>query len=219
MDPAQQIDAYCERVGPELWAEPLNALTNGAFLIAALIMVWRLRGSGLTLGYAMAAALALIGVTSGAWHIWALSWTGAADVLSILVFILLYLWASNRYFWELSPLWAGLGVLAFFPYAAAMGWVIARLPFFQISGLYWAVALLIGVTGWALRHRSPETARNLGIGATILTVSITARSLDEPLCSVLPIGTHFIWHVLNGIMLGWMIETYRRHRLRGQSAI
>jgi hypothetical protein len=25
------IDAYCERLGPGLWAEPLNALTNLAF--------------------------------------------------------------------------------------------------------------------------------------------------------------------------------------------
>jgi hypothetical protein len=26
-------------------------------------------------------------------------------------------------------------------------------------------------------------------------------------------GTHFLWHILNGLMLGWMIEVYRRHML------
>jgi hypothetical protein len=29
------MDVYCERVGPELLAEPLNAITNASFLLAA----------------------------------------------------------------------------------------------------------------------------------------------------------------------------------------
>jgi len=29
------MDAYCERLGPGLFAEPLNALTNVSFLLAA----------------------------------------------------------------------------------------------------------------------------------------------------------------------------------------
>ena len=32
----EQMDNYCERVGPEFWSEPLNAVTNAAFLVAAL---------------------------------------------------------------------------------------------------------------------------------------------------------------------------------------
>jgi hypothetical protein len=47
----------------------------------------------------------------------------------------------------------------------------------------------------------------------LLCLSITIRSLDEILCDVIPIGTHFMWHVLNGIMLGWMIHVYIRHML------
>ena len=30
------MDAYCERVGPGLLAEPLNAVSNASFLLAAL---------------------------------------------------------------------------------------------------------------------------------------------------------------------------------------
>jgi len=36
MDWFAPIDAYCERLGPGLLAEPLNALSNAAFFIAAL---------------------------------------------------------------------------------------------------------------------------------------------------------------------------------------
>ena len=35
------IDLYCERFGPGIWAEPINALTNLAFLVAAFA-AWRL---------------------------------------------------------------------------------------------------------------------------------------------------------------------------------
>jgi hypothetical protein len=54
-------------------------------------------------------------------------------------------------------------------------------------------------------------ARGFVVGAVILLVSLTARSLDEILCSNWPLGTHFLWHILNAMMLGWMIEAYRRY--------
>ena len=39
----ESIDLYCERTGPELWSEPLNALSNLAFIgVAALL--WRRAG-------------------------------------------------------------------------------------------------------------------------------------------------------------------------------
>ena len=54
------IDAYCERLSAAYWAEPVNAVTNLAFLLAAWVM-WR-RTEGLPLGRAMSAVLAAIGV-------------------------------------------------------------------------------------------------------------------------------------------------------------
>ncbi len=53
MDWFQAVDAYCERTGPDYWSEPLNALTNLAFLLAAL-WVWPA-----TRGYPVARALAV----------------------------------------------------------------------------------------------------------------------------------------------------------------
>lgn len=35
----------------------------------------------------------------------------------------------------------------------------------------------------------------------VFTVSLTFRTLDEPLCAALPIGTHYAWHVLNATTL------------------
>ena len=43
MNWAENIDLYCERTGPGLWAEPLNALSNLAFIAVAVIL-WRRAG-------------------------------------------------------------------------------------------------------------------------------------------------------------------------------
>ena len=40
LDLYRPIDLYCERISPEFWAEPMNALTNGFFIFVAFIGVY-----------------------------------------------------------------------------------------------------------------------------------------------------------------------------------
>lgn len=213
MDWTRAIDGYCERTDPSYWSEPVNALTNAAFLIAAAVMWRRVRGQGLPLALLMVWILAAIGVGSYLFHTHATAWAMLADVVPIGIFILVYIYASNLHFWGLPPWAAALGTAAFVPYAMLLTPVFRALPFFEVSAFYWPVPLLIALTAAALRRRHPATARGLAIGAAILVVSLTFRSLDAAVCDTFPLGTHFLWHILNGIMLGWMIEVYRRHRL------
>jgi hypothetical protein len=218
VDWTAQIDGYCERLGPGFWAEPLNALTNLAFLIAAFVMWRRTRGQGMPMATLLIALLAAIGIGSALFHTLATRWAALADVIPIALFILAYLFAANRTYWG-WPLWAAaLGTLAFIPYAAALIPLFQSLPFFAISAAYWPVPLLIAATALLQRRRAPATARGLAIGAGLLTLSLTLRSLDDPLCTALPMGTHLWWHILNGAMLGWMIEVYRRHVLEARAA-
>lgn len=208
----EPIDAYCERTSAAYWAEPVNAVTNAAFLIAAVVM-WR-RTAGLPLARAMCGVLAAIGVGSWLFHTHANGLTAALDVAPILGFILLYIFAATRDFLRLGPWWAAGAVLAFFPYAAlTVPAFSAVLPVLGSSAGYAPIPLLILGYAAALWRRAPDTARGMALGAAILVVSLTFRTLDQPLCDVLPVGTHFLWHVLNGLMLGWMIEVYRRHML------
>lgn len=207
----EQVDGYCERLGPGYWAEPLNAVSNAAFLVAALIL-WR-RGAGLPMVRAMAAAVAVIGVGSYLFHTHANRLTGAMDTTPILAFILLYVFASSRDYLGLKPWMAGLTAAAFVPYAAATVPLWAMIPGFGSSAGYMPVPVLLVLYAWLLRRRSPDTARGLLTGAVLLLVSLTARTLDGPLCPVWPSGLHFLWHLMNGMMLGWVIEVYRRHLL------
>ncbi len=203
------LDGYCERVGPEYWAEPLNALTNLAFLLAALIAARRAWGQ--TLPVLLAAMLAAIGVGSWLFHTHAQRWAAAADVIPIAVFVLTYLYAANRHYWHLPVLPAIVATALFVPYAALTVPVFALLPGLGSSAGYAPVPLLILIYAVLLRHRLPRVAAGLGLGAAILIVSLAARTVDGPLCSVWPAGTHFIWHLMNAAMLGWMIEVLRRH--------
>ena len=211
MEWTAQIDAYCERLAPGLWAEPLNAVTNLAFVLAAAWMWHRLRGQQLLLARVLTAVLALVGLASGAWHTLAQGWAGAADSGSIALFIVIYLFGAHRHYWNMAPAMSVLCTALTVPLLIASTWILNWLPFLEISALYWSVALLIAGHAAALHGRTPATSRRLALGAAILALSIALRSLDDAACAALPFGTHFLWHLLNAAMLGWMIETLRRH--------
>ncbi|KIC50829.1 ceramidase domain-containing protein [Tateyamaria sp. ANG-S1] len=214
MELLRQIDGYCERVGPHYWAEPVNAVTNAAFVIAALWM-WR-RSAGVPLARALCVVLALIGLGSYLFHTHAQVWSAIADVAPIAGFILLYIFAINRDVWGMRTGWALGATALFFPYAAVTVPLFQYVPVLGVSAGYLPVPALIVVYAVLLYQRHPNLARGFVIGAAILLVSLTARSVDEMLCAQIPLGTHFLWHILNGLMLGWMIEVYVRH-MRSQS--
>lgn len=211
MNWSEQIDAYCERTDLTLWSEPVNAVTNAAFLIAAIVM-WR-RTGGLPAARALCAILFAIGIGSTLFHTFATLWASTADVVPIALFILFYLFLVNRDVmgW---PAWvAGVATLGFMPYAIGIIVLLRDIPFLGVSSFYWTVPLLLLIYGVFLRRPWPRLARGFLIGAGILSLSITLRSLDAPLCDSLPMGTHFFWHILNALMLAWMIEVYRAHML------
>lgn len=212
MDWHSHIDAYCERIDPGFWSEPINAVTNLAFLAAAL-WVWP-RVAGLPLARALAAILFAIGMGSFLFHTFATPWAALMDVVPIGAFILLYLFAVHRDVIGLG-FWPALGATALFiPFAAITVPLLGMLPFFGISAFYWTVPILLVIYALAL-HRTPQITRGFLTGAGLLALSISARSVDETLCNFIPFGTHFLWHIFNAVMLAWMILVYRRHMLAG----
>ncbi len=212
MDWFRQVNSYCERMGPEFWAEPVNAVTNAAFLIAAL-WAWRLASrAGDRGGQWLALVLGAIGVGSFLFHTYAQVWAALADTLPILIYILSYIYIATTRFYG-RPVWQGaLAVVLFVPYSAAvsagLGAVIGDL---NGSISYVPVPILIAAYAFGLRKSAPETARGLAIGAGILVVSLAFRSVDMAVCGAVPLGTHFMWHILNGVMLAWMIRVAVRH--------
>lgn len=202
------IHATCERLGAGPWAEPVNALTNLAFVLAALLLWRRTAGDGLARGLCW--VLLLIGAGSALFHTVATPWAALLDVLPIAGFVLLYAFAAHRRFWGqgrgASLLFAALTI----PWVALLAPLAARVPGLEVSAIYWPIPALILLHAFLLRERRPEVAPGLALGGLVLCVSLVLRSLDGALCATFPLGTHWAWHLLNALMLGSMVATLLR---------
>ena len=215
MDLFKSIDIYCERLDIGIWAEPINAVTNVAFILASIFM-W-LRCKNMVEGRVLSFLLFSIGCGSFLFHTFAQTWAAILDIAAILIFILTYIFIANRSFLAWSKMVSVFGVILFFPYQLLLANILSNIQFFGSSVQYIPVAILIFIYSGLLRKTEPNLSRGLLIGAIILCLSIVFRIIDEPLCSILSVGTHFVWHILNAIMLSWMIEILRRHMLAGYS--
>ena len=109
MDWFAPLDLYCERLAPGLWGEPLNAISNVAFLVAVAVGWAACCKSDRTdaATAAVAALVAVIGVGSFLFHTFANAWSIVADTAPITLFIYAYLGFALRRFVGLG--WIAVG--------------------------------------------------------------------------------------------------------------
>ena len=131
---SQSIDIYCERLDVGIWAEPINAVTNFAFILAAIIM-W-IRCKNLVEGRVLAFLLFSIGCGSFLFHTFAQTWAAILDVTPILIFILTYIYAANRRFLVWSKRMSITGVILFLPYQFLVVSILSSIQFFGSSAQY-----------------------------------------------------------------------------------
>jgi hypothetical protein len=200
----RSVDHYCERTSPAFDAEPINALTNLAFLVAGF-MAWRLQaarrdGSGNGLVGSIIFIIPIVGLGSILFHTIAVRWAEWGDVVPILVFMLLYLWLVARRFLGWPFRLSGLALSVFF---AATFYLEAWVPdsFLWGGAMYLPTVLVLIILGLVLPRHRPAVGRPFFIAVGVFLVSFTARTLDAPLCAYIPIGTHFLWHILNAVLL------------------
>jgi Ceramidase len=218
------IRAYCERGGPDFWAEPANALSNAAFLLAAAAAARRAWAADPPdrAGLWLAGLIAVVGIGSFLFHTLAVYWSMLADVIPIALFIYAYLAVALRRFLRLAPARVAAATAGFALFGFALtplldgltGADVARLTNGSVDYLP-ALLALFGVA-WAVLNRPEErfikTGRRLaGIGVLFL-ISLAARTADAAACAVLPTGTHPLWHVLNAAVLYALVATAIRHR-------
>ncbi|HUT51408.1 MAG TPA: hypothetical protein VM325_18935 [Alphaproteobacteria bacterium] len=206
------VDGYCERIGPEIWGEPLNAVTNLAFIVSAVMLAVMLGRSEQPArrdwgAWGLTALVFLIGIGSGLFHTLAVGWTAAADVIPIALFILLATFLALTRLVGLGP-WASVfGVLS------VLGLAVGISALLRFGGGSYLAALVAMLTiGLYLRFRTGHPGGHvLLIAAGVFTISLTLRTLDRPLCDALPTGTHFLWHVLNAVVLYLVARTIAKH--------
>lgn len=226
MDWSLQLFHYCERGSdPSFWAEPFNAISNGAFAIAALAAWMQLSrvsapkgladGDRVTL--ALIAMVGAIGAGSFLFHTAATRWAWALDTGSIVVFTFAYLGFALRRFGNAS--WITIG--------ACFGLMIAALaasralpcspdllpvtaaagrPCFNGSLGYLPVIAAMALVGGWLGMQGHPAAWPIAAAAVIFAISLGLRTLDLEVCALTVLlgkarGTHAAWHLLNGLAI------------------
>jgi hypothetical protein len=221
----EHVFLYCERgTSTELLAEPINALSNFAFLLAGLIglqlVLWRPSEDRSADHFLLPVLVLFIGLGSLAFHLYADQGTALADVVPIAVFMLVYLGFALNRFLGVPP---GVTVLLVIGFTAIMA-LVSQIqcspnaigffgpevqdakPCLNGSVFYLPALGAMIVIGLLLHERGHKAAPWVLWAAAIFAVSVTLRSLDLSLCERVVIdgrklGTHFAWHVLNALAL------------------
>ena len=203
MDWSTPIDLYCERTDASLWAEPANALTNAAFLIAAAaaFVLWRrqrARDAASDLpALALIVVVVAVGLGSFAFHTVATRGAMLADVIPIAIFIYGYLLLALRRFLYLP---AGVAIAIVVAYAAgaqALSWLA---PGRALNGSVGYLPALVALVVVARTARGPAR-RALELAVMLFTLSLALRTIDLDACETFALGTHFLWHLLNAAVL------------------
>jgi hypothetical protein len=205
MDWSTSVDLYCERTDGSFWAEPANALTNAAFLIAAAAAFWSWRRAGGRDGPALAliGVVVAVGLGSFTFHTVATRGAALADMIPIAVFIYGYLLLALRRFLRLSLGISAAILIVFAESAQALSWLA---PPRALNGSIDYVPALVALIVVARAAQAPAR-RGLDIAVMLFAVSLALRSVDLAACEAFPLGTHFVWHMLNAAVLYVLLQT------------
>jgi hypothetical protein len=58
----------------------------------------------------------------------------------------------------------------------------------------------------------------LGAAAALFFVSLAFRTVDRAICGVFPLGAHFVWHLLNAVVLWLLLKTAITHATPSEKA-
>lgn len=217
MDWSAPVDIYCERTDAGFWSEPLNAITNLAFIIAGLWAASEARRRGVT-RWPVRVLIALafvIGIGSFLFHTFATRWAAAADSFPILIFILFYAVTALALIGRATPRRILVYAVAVAVFFGITGYGIARLDLRLNGSDGYLPALLTMIVISALTWKRGHRATPWFIGATLAFVlSLTFRTLDMALCGVWPYGTHIFWHLLNATVIALLLQALIRNTTR-----
>lgn len=218
MDWLQAVDIYCERTTAAYWAEPYNALSNLAFPLAALWAAVEARRRRLRqpILWVLIIMAALIGLGSFLFHTHANRWSELADTLPIWSFVGVFVLTAMHHIggmtWAKVARIAGIVVLAviltiwLLAFGEGADAVAHQADPLNGSGQYApAVMALLAFSFFTGVRRHPAAPWVWAATATFI-VSLAFRTVDMAICTRLPLGSHFLWHMLNGLMIGLLLQ-------------
>ena len=199
-------------------------------LLTAFALVRRPSGQRGVPEALLVALMFAMGIGSFLFHTYATVWASYADTGPIGVFMLSYLVYALRRLLGLGWVLVGLGLAAFVAALKFAGGVQCQLALVSetaasrgpclngTAGYVPAFLAMVAITAALAMARHPAW-RYLAGASAIFLVSMTFRTLDGELCDQTrlygyPLGTHFLWHLLNATTLFILAMAAIRHGRR-----
>lgn len=198
------VDIYCERTNEAFWSEPINALTNLAFIIAAAFAFRLLRRdaterSNIDL-YFLCSMVGVIGVGSFLFHTYAQRWALLADVIPIAICLHAYVLVFARRVMEKNIVISLLCLAAYIGLGYAVSMLFDPSTFNGTISYMPSFVALLAMAAYTFVKKL-AVAKTYISAVLVFTFSLTFRTIDAQVCEQFAIGTHFMWHVLNAVAL------------------
>lgn len=222
---SQQLFNYCERaLDSSFWAEPFNAASNAAFILAAgtAAITARQQSRPMAIEWMLITLVALIGVGSFLFHTLATRWAAVADAAPIGIFMVVYIIFAMRRFltapWVIVFAGVALFLFSFRAMSAAtcdMSWmpVTAAAGRGCLNGslAYGPALVAITVLSTAIMIIRHPATKWIAAATAALAVSLVFRAIDFEVCSATeifghPRGTHPLWHLTNAFVLYFLLR-------------
>lgn len=183
---------YCEWL-TNLAHQPFNTVSNAVFLISAylshrIISQSKERGWSVQL---LPFSIAFIGLSSAFWHHYNNSIGDIADTRAIGFFVLLLsIILIKRITPKTSIQLAGLVS------TLIISLWLEQLPYLNGSLVYLFLFSVLGFAIFILSKKGQATLLPGVVAILLLLIGLVSRIIDPSLCEYIPIGTHFVWHLL-----------------------
>ena len=196
---------YCERVGNKFYAEPVNAISNIAFFVSAFFIYRLLKKHNIKsfVYWFLFVLLLLVGTGSLLYHSFRNPFTLALDAIPIYIFFLTFIYVL------LERLTKSRSVPVFLLVGFFVVQILASYAFPDfLSGSIRHVVngiTFFGLLVW-LYQKYDRLDPYLIAAFLVYILAIVFRSIDNSICAMLPIGTHFLWHIFNATAVYFAIR-------------
>ncbi len=183
---------YCEISRFGSITQPINVAGNLGFLVL-FFFSWHMIGlRPLTI------TALLIFIGSSIWHATLHPLGLAFDIMPILLWVMLYLWAISKHILLKSQRYF---VILMFLLGAFIITKLTSHIFPMRSGIFITASSLLLIASYYTYYINRHYAFLLVNASFLLNLAIIARLADLPFCDTIPIGTHWLWHLIAAFSL------------------
>lgn len=190
---------YCERISNYIFAEPVNLITNLAFIISAFFVYKMLKAKNVknSIYNFFPWIIFLISLGSSLWHLYGSPITLPFDAVPVYIFLGLSLFLLLENLSKSAKLKFGIiGIFILFQI-----FLTINFPHLFNGSIHHiaSVALLSALIIWIYRKIGKTAALQLFYIFLIYAVAIIFRTIDIQICPIFAVGTHFLWHIFVAI--------------------